>query len=131
MNPQISITADEASQVVGSFPLLEDFVAHKIVATVQPHVIVQEIPQLPIVEWIQEQIVETIEVVPQEGIEVQMNTSSTSTSNTIPVIEKELRTLTLIREHPIRGESETSYTAIMLNQDSNFTRREKNHSLFH
>ena len=26
---------------------------------------------------------------------------------------------------------ETSYTAIMLNPESNFTRREKNHSLFH
>ena len=60
----------------------------RIVATVQPHVIGQEIPQLPIVEWIQEQIDETIEVVPQERVEVQMNTSSTSTSNTIPVIER-------------------------------------------
>ena len=59
----------------------------RIVATVQPHVVGQEIPQLAIVEWIQEQIVETIEVVPQERIEVQMNTSSTSTSNTTPVIE--------------------------------------------
>ena len=77
------------------FPLSEDFAAsmynqvhqERIVATVQPHDIVQDIPQLPIVEWIQEQIVETIEVVPQERIEVQMNTSSTSTSNATPVIE--------------------------------------------
>ena len=79
--------------------------------------------------------------------------------------DQELRTPTLIREHPIRGEShvdflgesegspppppqdslpdageaindfwsfqETSYTAITLNPESNFTRREKNHSLFH
>ena len=78
--------------------------------------------------------------------------------------DQDLRTSTLIREHPIRGESqsdflgesagslpppqdsfldvgeaindfcpcqESSYTAITLNQESNFTRREKNHSLFH
>ena len=79
--------------------------------------------------------------------------------------DQELRTSTLIREHPIRGESqrdflgeskgsppppqdslpdageaindfsgpcqETSFTAITLNPESNFTRREKNHSLFH
>ena len=80
--------------------------------------------------------------------------------------DQELRTSTLIREHPIRGESqrdflgesekglhhhylkthfwkpvkhemifglflETSQTAITLNPESNFTRREKNHSLFH
>ena len=96
VKPQISITADEASQVVGLFPLLENFAApmnnqvhqERIVATVQQHVIGEEIPQLPIVEWIQEQIVETIEVIPQEErVEVQMNTCSTSTSNTIPVIE--------------------------------------------
>ena len=76
--------------------------------------------------------------------------------------DQELRTPTLIREHPNRGESrrdflgeselsssttsrltfrmpverlmifgpcqETSYTAITLNPESNFTRREKNHS---
>ena len=78
--------------------------------------------------------------------------------------DQELRTPTLIREHPLRGEShrdflgesegslsppqdllpdavkqemifgpcqETSYTAITLNPESNFTRREKNRSLFH
>ena len=78
--------------------------------------------------------------------------------------DQELRTSTLVRDHPIRGESnidflgesegslpqpqdsfpdageathdfcpcqETSYTAITLSQESNFTRREKNHSLFH
>ena len=78
--------------------------------------------------------------------------------------DQELRTPTLLREHPIRGEShrdflgesegslpplqdslldageamndvgpcqETSQTAITLNPESNFTRREKNHSLFH
>ena len=103
VNPQITVTAVEASLVVGSFPLLEDFAApmynqvhqEQIVATVQPQVIiVQEISQLPVVEWIQEQIVETIEVVPQEQIEdipvpqeqliaevTTLNTSSTSTSS--------------------------------------------------
>ena len=78
--------------------------------------------------------------------------------------DQELRTSTLIRPRPIRGEGhvdflgesegslppphdslpdageainasgpcqETSYTAITLNPESNFTRREKNHSLFH
>ena len=66
--------------------------------------------------------------------------------------DQELRTSTLIRQRPIRGEShldflgesegslppphdsfpeETSYTAITLNPESNFTRREKSHSLFH
>ena len=77
---------------------------------------------------------------------------------------QELRTSTLIRQRPIRGEShleflgesegslppphdwglgageaindfgpcrEASYTAITLNLESNFTRREKSHSLFH
>ena len=74
MNPQISITAVEASQVVGSFPLSEDFAApvykqiqqEQIVATPQAQVIVQEIPEVSVVERIQEQIVETIEVIPQE-----------------------------------------------------------------
>jgi len=68
---------------------LEDNQVHQEqnVTTVQPHVIVQEIPQRPIVEWIQEQIVEIIEVIPQGRIEVHMNTSFTSTSNTIPVIK--------------------------------------------
>ena len=78
--------------------------------------------------------------------------------------DQELRTSTLIRQRPIRGESrldflgesegslplphdslpdageaimnfgpcqETSYTAITLSLESNFTRQEKNHSLFH
>ena len=79
--------------------------------------------------------------------------------------DQELRTSTLIREHPIRGEGqkgflgesegsplhqlkthirmpvqqemilglcqENSYTAITLNPESNFTRREKNHCLIH
>ena len=77
INPQISFTTVEAPQVVGSFPLSEGFAApmynqihqEQIVVTVQPQAIVQEIPQLPVVEWIQEQIVETIEVFPQEQIE--------------------------------------------------------------
>ena len=57
VNPQFSIIADEASQVVGLFPLLEDNQVHQeeqIVTAVQPLVIVQETHQLPIVEWIQD-----------------------------------------------------------------------------
>ena len=75
VNPQFSITAaevsqvqavaqeiPEASQVVGSFSLSEDFAApvsnpvyqEQIIATAQPHAIVQEIPEVPVVEWIQE-----------------------------------------------------------------------------
>ena len=46
-NPQFSITAVEASQV---------------------QAIAQQIPEVPVVEWIQEQIVETIEVIPQERV---------------------------------------------------------------
>ena len=38
----------------------------QIVATVQTQVIVQEIPEVLVVERIQEQTVETIEVIPQE-----------------------------------------------------------------
>ena len=79
----------------------------------------------------------------------------------LPGGDQDLRTSTLIREHPIRGEGhaenqkglfhnlkthfrmpvkplmifgpcqETSKTAITLNPESSFTRREKNHSLFH
>ena len=73
--------------------------------------------------------------------------------------DQEMRTPTMIREHPFRGEGdvdflgesppqdslpnageatndfgpcqETSYTAITLNPKSNFIRREKNHSPFH
>ena len=83
----------------------------------------------------------------------------------LPGGDQDLKKSTLIRDHPIRGEShvdflgesggspppsphdsfpdageatndfcpceETSHAAITLNQESNFTRREKNHSLFH
>ena len=63
--------------------------------------------------------------------------------------DQELRTSTLVRHRPIQGESdidflgepegslpqlqcqEASYTADTLNPESNFTRRERNHSLFH
>ena len=42
----------QAPQVVGSLPLSEDLAAQEqIVATVQPQAIVQDIPQLPVVEW--------------------------------------------------------------------------------
>ena len=85
------------------------------------------------------------------------------TNGQIKLLGGDLRTSTLIRHRPIRGEShldflgesegslppphdsfpdageamtlgpcrETSFTAITLNPESNFTRREKNHSLFH
>ena len=59
VNPQISITAVEASQVVGSFPLSEDFAALG-----QAQVIVQEISEVVVVERIQEQIVETTRAFP-------------------------------------------------------------------
>ena len=47
--------------------------------------------------------------------------------------DQELRTSTLVRQRPtIFGPCrEASYTAITLNPESSFTRREKNHSLFH
>ena len=40
----------------------------QIVATVQPHVIFQEIPEVQVVERIQEQIVAPIDVHPQERV---------------------------------------------------------------
>ena len=63
--------------------------------------------------------------------------------------DQDLRTSTLIRQRPVRGESHLDFlgesegslppphdsfpdaTAITLNPESNFTRRENNHSLFH
>ena len=77
MNPQFSTSAIEAPLVVDSFPLLEDLAAHiynqvhqeQIVATVQPQAIVQEIPQLPVVERIQQQIVEPIEVLLHDRVQ--------------------------------------------------------------
>ena len=59
------------------FPLLEDVAAHeynqdhqeRIVATVQPHVIFKEIPELQVVKRIQEQIFGHSEVLPQERVE--------------------------------------------------------------
>ena len=67
VNPKFSTSAVEAPQVVNSFPLLEDVAAREynqvhqehIVATPQAQVIVQEIPESPVDEWIQEQILET------------------------------------------------------------------------
>ena len=86
VNPQFSITA-VAPQVVGSLPPLQEFDAlvynqihqEHIVAgettqnivenpAVQEQVIVQEIPQVSIVERIQEQIIEPIEVLPHERV---------------------------------------------------------------
>ena len=65
LKPQTSITAVEASQVVGSLPLSEDFAApvnnqvhqEQIVATMQAQFTVQEIPEVLALEKIQ--IVET------------------------------------------------------------------------
>ena len=65
----------EASHFVGSFPLSDDFATpvynqqEQIVATPQAQVIVQEISEVSVVERTQEQIVETIEVVPQEHVQ--------------------------------------------------------------
>ena len=92
MNPQISTTSLEASQVVDSLPSVEEFDAlvydqihHEQIAAeemtqniignsaVQEQAIVQEI--LPHVEQIQEQIVETIDNEPSST-----STSSSSTS---------------------------------------------------
>ena len=95
VNPQISITFVEAyvPQVVGSLPPLQEFVApvynqihqehivtgmttqHRVGnPAVQEQVIVQEIPQIPIVEQIPEQIVDSTGlVIPQfsiTGVEV-------------------------------------------------------------
>ena len=77
VKPRISFSALEASQVVGSFLLSEDFAApvynqvhqEQIVPTPQAQVIVQEISEVSVVERTQEQIVETIEVVPQERVQ--------------------------------------------------------------
>ena len=99
VSPQISSTAVEPSSphVVDSLPPLEEFtelvynqadqeqfVAGEMTqnitgnSSVQEQVIVHNIP--PIVEQIQEQIVETIDVTPQ-GSQMALNTSSTSTSS--------------------------------------------------
>ena len=77
VNPQISTSAVKISQVVDPFPLSDDFAAPmynqvhqgQTVATVQSHVIIREPPQVPVGEWIQEQFVETIEVLPQERVD--------------------------------------------------------------
>ena len=42
----------------------------QIVATVQPHVRFQEIPEIQVAEWIQEQIVEPIEAPLQEHVQL-------------------------------------------------------------
>ena len=76
-NPQISTSAVKISQVVDPFPLSDDFAAPmynqvhqgQTVATMRPHVIIQEPPQVPVGEWSQEQFVETIEVLPQERVD--------------------------------------------------------------
>ena len=91
------VVQEQAPQVVGSLPHLEEFTEpvynqvcqEQIVAgemtqsivensAVQEQMIVPEIP--PAVERIQEQIVETIDVTPQ-GSQIALNTSSTSTSS--------------------------------------------------
>ena len=90
VHPQFSFPAVEAfsPQVVGSLPPLDEFVAlvysqihqEQIVAgmtiqhrvenpAVQEHVIVQEIPQVLVVERIQVQIHDPIEVLPHERVQ--------------------------------------------------------------
>ena len=87
----------EIPQIVDSFPPSAESVApmgnqvlqEQIVATTQPHVRFQEIPEVQFVERTQEEIVETFKMTSQEWVtqrtseqfEVQMNTSSTSTSD--------------------------------------------------
>ena len=95
MNPQISTTSVAASQVVGSFPFLEDFATRmynqvhqeQIVATVQQQAIVQEIPEVQVVERIQEQFVETIEALPQE--QVQQHTAIQIVHVPVPQIQEQ------------------------------------------
>ena len=68
----------QVPQFVDSFPPLKEFVApmcnqvlqEQIVATVQPHVRFQEIPEIQVVERIQEQIVEPIEAPLQEHVQL-------------------------------------------------------------
>ena len=128
VNPQFSITAVEASapQVVVTSSLRSvccdrvqpspsgtdrcrgDDPEHSGNPSCAKTVIVQEIPQVPVVGWIPEQIVETIEVLPQEQIEGQitdipvpqeqliaevttLNTSSTSTSSSSTSTSSDLR----------------------------------------
>ena len=81
VNSQFFTTAVEASatQVVGSLLHSQEFVApvynhtnqEQIVATVQPHVRFQEIPEVQVVQRIQ-------------GSQTTLNTSSTSTSSDVP-----------------------------------------------
>ena len=95
LNPRISTTAVETPQVVGSFPLSEDFAApvynqvhqEQIDATVQPRVIVQEIPEVQVVERIQEKIVEPIEVLPQER--AQQHTATQIVHVPVPQIQEQ------------------------------------------
>ena len=117
VNPQFSGTAVEASapQAVVSVPPFEEFtepvysqVHHEqIVAgemtqdiigisAVQEQVIVQEVP--PVVEQIQEQIVETIDVTPQRS-QFAPNTSSTSTSHVISPARAPRRPATTVLMH--------------------------------
>ena len=58
----------QAPQIIDPLLLLED-VAAQIDATVQQHVIFQEIPQVQVMGRIQEQIVEPIEVLPHERVQ--------------------------------------------------------------
>ena len=57
---------------------------------VPEQVTVQEIPQVSVVERIQEQIVETIDVTPQ-GSQMALNTSSTSTSSSSTLTSSDRR----------------------------------------
>ena len=95
VNPHFSTSAVEVPQVAVSFPLSDDFAApmynqvhqEQIVATVQPHAIVQKIPEVPVVERIQEQIVEPIEVLPQER--VQLHTAIQIVHVPVPQIQEQ------------------------------------------
>ena len=92
VSQQISTTSVEASQVVGSFPLLEDFAAgmynqvhqEQIVATVQEQRNVQVIPDAQVVERIQKQITKTI---PQQR---DQRTDEQNACVSVPTVQEQM-----------------------------------------
>ena len=99
VNPQSST---RIATVVGSFPLVDDLAARmynqvhqeQIVATVQQRAVVQEIPEVQVVVRIQEQIVETIEVLPQER--VQHHTATQIVHVPVPQIQEQSAVSSLV-----------------------------------
>ena len=96
MNPQFSTSAVEALQVVDSFPLLEDVAAREYNQVHQEQIVAdstaawffsKKFPEVQVVERIQEQIVEPIEVLPQER--VQLHTAIHIMHMPVPQIQEE------------------------------------------